>query len=298
MPFPPGASVEEGTLAPPFPSATVEVEGAVTCFCCQHEDCALPFSECCLTITCTDTPVQFYEFNFITKVHVAANPVTPSLVLPDYSPQTITGSGGTPLMLFLSGTKTADNGASICYRFALPIFFQCVGALDEEGHTVILGWRLCALKPADVVTVFAVDTGAPGYRYGITCAYSTMEQFYGWGYYNPGGSGLELDSTPPCDNPSGCYGYSYDAFMLYQSNNGVLSTNLDVFLGCDRQCVGHMYAGGPLPGRLPQNVVVGSSCYFCLPQWIWKLLFPESGLPFRFVRGEITFDDFTLGRSH
>jgi hypothetical protein len=285
MPFPPGASVEEGTLAPPFPSASVEVEGAVTCLCCQHEDCALPFSECCLTITCTDTPVQFYEFNFITKVHVAANPVTPSLVLPDYSPQTITGSGGTPLMLFLSGTKTADNGASICYRFALPIFFQCVGTLDEEGHTVILGWRLCALKPADVVTVFAVDTGAPGYRYGITCAYSTMEQFYGWGYYNPGGSGLGLDST-----------LLVIIRVVVMDTVMMLLCSIRVIMGYFQPTSMFFLAATVNAAGICMPVVLfledyrkmlsSALLYFRLPQWIWKLLFPESGLPFRFVGGD------------
>lgn len=286
MPLPPGASVEDGKLEAPFPGAEVDERGAVTCTCCRHPDCELPFGEeFCLTIT-SDTD-QFYEIESALDVFGDRHSrpiivrVVPNSIgqtgLPDYSPQTLTGSGGTPLMLFLSSGKDLGGGVSVCYRFAMPIFFQCVGALDEEGHPVILGWRLCALKPSDVVTIYAGSYSRP---IDITCFYSTMESFYGW------------TSPPICGTP-GCYSaYSYDAIALYQSNSGVISFG-EFFTGCDPQCSQHIYNFAFLPGRLPQRIVVGTPV---LPATSMDLsvAIPGWWFNFPFCGTTVYFDDFNL----
>jgi hypothetical protein len=225
------------------------VAGDASCRCCST-DCAFPEGTLCLTIT---SDGDFYEFVSGPEIKFSTDEF---LLLFNPSPNPLIGA---QLMLRLSGQKDLDDGTTICYRYAVPFFFNCV---KVDGVTC---YQLVVVHPKDVLAVYSYRPN-PNSPKDTRCAYTTMEQFYGWGSYFLdffGNTHFEPDvqvpgpTVPACDGSEagGHFIYGYSDGALFAANAGILGSG-DFFVGCGSVCHPSL-PGGPEGGHGPLFPVTG-----------------------------------------
>lgn len=285
----PGAFTELGNPDLETPGRVDQSDGGVS-QCCISTQCTFPEETFCVTLT-SETD-QFYDLTFSHSFLMGGDDGWPNL--PNFVPATsfslygnIPSNSNSPMGIYLSGSHYfEDEDFTICYRFFMRFFFQCV---VEDG---VFCYRVGVLHPKDLIAVHA-EAYHPRVI-DVICVYTTIEQYYGWGNYayQDFGSGPVLVfgiTTPPDCLPGHTYVYSYDETAFFSEHNGVIASG-EFFSGCGNPCFPTL----PSESRgIRQRIVWGAPVPIANPMDL-SVTVPGDWFKLVFCGGDFTFDDFNL----